>query len=55
MAQKEKQPMKKLTQTTQKNDAPKKTVVEVDADRKPVKSDAKCCAKTSRNAVGCHD
>lgn len=47
--------MKKLTQTSPKNDTSKKPVVEVDADKKPVKSDAKCCAKTSRNAVGCHD
>jgi len=47
--------MKKLTQTTPKTDAPKQPVVEADVDRKSVKSDAKCCAKTSRNAVGCHD
>jgi len=47
--------MKKLTQTTPKTQPTQKLIQEADADRKPVKSDAKCCAKTSRNAVGCHD
>jgi hypothetical protein len=48
--------MKKLTQTSPKKNVPKKTiVVETDTDKQPVKPDAKCCAKTSRNAVGCHD
>ena len=47
--------MKKLTHTAPKTKKVETAAVEVDADRKPVKSDAKCCAKTSRNAVGCHD
>jgi hypothetical protein len=47
--------MKKLTQTSPKTNESKKVALETDGDRKPVRKDAKCCAKTSRNAVGCHD
>ncbi len=47
--------MKRLTQTTPKKDTAKQTVVVRDDDKQPKKADAKCCAKISRNAVGCHD
>jgi len=47
--------MKKLTDTSPKKNAPKKNVADNDTDKQPAKTDAKCCAKTSRNAVGCHD
>ncbi len=46
--------MKKLTETPPKAKQPVKDItkrLEKDAE----KAEAKCCAKTSRHAVGCHD
>lgn len=46
--------MKKLTQTPPKAKQPANEAAER-LEEEAEKSEAKCCAKTSRHAVGCHD